>query len=166
MEETLHQLGGILLRAVPTFIIVVLLHFYLKFVFFKPLQQVLRRRDEATEGARKRAEASLLNASEKAAQYEAALRSARAETYKELEQLRRNLQDFRAAGVKEARASAEAAVARTKSSLAAEVAGLKKDLEAEARALAARIAAKILKGRTAASDPPSRPPSSSALLLL
>ena len=77
MEETLHQLGGILLRAVPTFIIVVLLHFYLKFVFFKPLQQVLRQRYEATEGARKLAEASLLNASEKAAQYEAALRSAR-----------------------------------------------------------------------------------------
>ena len=42
MEETLRQLGGILLRAVPTFILVVLLHFYLKFIFFKPLQRVLR----------------------------------------------------------------------------------------------------------------------------
>ena len=149
MEETLHQLGGILLRAVPTFIIVVLLHFYLKFVFFKPLQQVLRQRYEATEGARKLAEASLLNASEKAAQYEAALRSARAETYKELEQLRRTLQDDRAAGVKEARASAEAAVAQAKAALAGEVAGLKKDLEAETGALADRIAGKILGGRAA-----------------
>src|SRR5216684_8647528 len=107
MEETLHQLGGILLRAVPTFIIVVLLHFYLKFVFFKPLQQVLRQRYEATEGARKLAEASLLKASEKAAEYEAALRAARAETYKELEQLRRDLQENRAASVREARADAE-----------------------------------------------------------
>ena len=149
MEETLHQLGGILLRAVPTFIIVVLLHFYLKFVFFKPLQQVLRQRYEATEGARKLAEASLLNASEKAAQYEVALRSARAETYKELEQLRRTLQDDRAAGVKEARASAEAAVAQAKAALALEVAGLKKDLEAETGALADRIAGKLLRGRAA-----------------
>ena len=149
MEETLHQLGGILLRAVPTFIIVVLLHFYLKFVFFKPLQQVLRQRYEATEGARKLAEASLLYASEKAAQYEAALRSARAETYKELEQLRRTLQDDRAAGVKEARASAEAAVAQAKAALAVEVAGLKKDLEAETGALADRIAGKLLRGRAA-----------------
>ncbi len=149
MEETLHQLGGILLRAVPTFIIVVLLHFYLKFVFFKPLQQVLRQRYEATEGARKLAEASLLHASEKAAQYEAALRSARAETYKELEQLRRTLQDDRAAGVKEARASAEAAVAQAKAALALEVEGLKKDLEAETGALADRIAGKLLRGRAA-----------------
>ena len=149
MDETLHQLGGILLRAVPTFIIVVLLHFYLKFVFFKPLQQVLRQRYEATEGARKLAEASLLKASEKAAEYEAALRTARADTYKELEQLRRQLQDDRAAGVKEARARAEAAVAQAKSALATEVEGLKKNLEAETDALADRIAGKILSGRAA-----------------
>src|SRR5216683_6248394 len=122
MDETLRQLGGILLRAVPTFILVVLLHFYLKFIFFKPLQRILRQRYEATEGARKMAEASLAKASEKAAEYEAALRSARGETYKELEQLRRNLQEDRAAGVKEARASAEAAVAQAKAALAVEVA--------------------------------------------
>src|SRR3989442_1881411 len=103
MDETLHQLGGILLRAIPTFIIVVLLHFYLKFIFFKPLQQVLRQRYEATEGARKLAEASLAKASEKAAEYEAAIRQARADTYKELEQLRRQLQDDRAARLASAR---------------------------------------------------------------
>ena len=50
MEETLRALGGILLKAVPTFILVILLHFYLKFIFFKPLQRVLRLRYEATEG--------------------------------------------------------------------------------------------------------------------
>jgi F-type H+-transporting ATPase subunit b len=149
MDETLHQLGGILLRAVPTFIIVVLLHFYLKFIFFKPLQQVLRQRYEATEGARKLADASLLKASEKAAEYEAALRSARSDTYKELEQLRRKMQDDRAAGVKEARARAEAAVAQAKAALAAQVEGLKKDLEAETDALADRIAGKLLRGRAA-----------------
>src|SRR5437764_1668092 len=114
MDETLRALGGILLRAVPTFVLVVLLHFYLKYIFFKPLQRVLRQRYEATEGARKLAEASLAKASEKAAEYEAALRSARAETYKELELLRRQLQDDRAASVKEARARAEASVAQAR----------------------------------------------------
>src|SRR6266550_285134 len=103
MDETLRQLGGILLRAIPTFILVVLLHFYLKFMFFKPLQRVLRERREATEGARELAEQSLKKADEKTAAYEAALRAARAESYKELEQLRRQLQDERAAGVREAR---------------------------------------------------------------
>src|SRR5437762_5832018 len=136
MEETLHQLGGILLRAVPTFLLVVLLHFYLKFVFFKPLQQVLRQRYEATEGARKLAEQSLARASEKAAEYEEALRAARADTYKELEQFRRQLQEDRTASVQEARMRAEAAVAKARAALAMEVDDLRKNLEAESDALA------------------------------
>ena len=149
MDETLRALGGILLRAIPTFLLVVLLHFYLKFIFFKPLQKVLRERYEATEGARKLAESSLAKAAEKAADYEAALRAARSDTYKELEQLRRQLQDERAAGVREARARAEAAVAQAKAALDAEVASLKKNLEAESENLADRIATKILRGRAA-----------------
>jgi F-type H+-transporting ATPase subunit b len=149
MEETLRQLGGILLRAVPTFILVVLLHLYLKFIFLKPLERVLRQRYEATEGARKLAEESIARASQKAAEYEAALRAARAETYKEMEQLHRKLQEDRAASVKEARAEADAAVAHAKAVLAAEVEALKKNLGAESDALADRIASKILSGRAA-----------------
>ena len=149
MDETLRALGEILLRAIPTFILVVLLHFYLKFIFFKPLQKVLRQRYEATEGARKLAEASLAKAAEKAAEFEAALRAARGETYKELEQMRRGLQDERAAGVREARVRAESAVAQAKAALAAEVASLKKTLEADSDTLADRIANKILRGRAA-----------------
>ena len=127
MEETLRQLGGILLRAVPTFILVVLLHLYLKFIFFKPLERVLRQRYDATEGARKQAEESIARASQKAAEYEAALRAARADTYKEMEQLQRKLHDDRAASVKEARAQADAAVAHAKAALSAEVETLKKN---------------------------------------
>ena len=149
MDETLRALGGILLKAIPTFFLVVLLHFYLKFIFFKPLQQVLRQRYEATEGARKLADSSLAKAAEKAAEYEAALRAARSESYKELELLRRQLQDERAGGVREARAQAEAQVAQAKAALNAEVAALRKSLEAESDTLADRIAAKILRGRAA-----------------
>jgi F-type H+-transporting ATPase subunit b len=149
MEETLRQLGGILLRAAPTFILVVLLHFYLKFIFFKPLAKILQERYDATEGARKEAEASLKRADEKAAEYEAALRAARAETYKEMEQMRRTWQDERAAKVKDSRARAEAAVAQAKAALHAEAEELKKTLEAESVALAGQIADKILRGRAA-----------------
>jgi F-type H+-transporting ATPase subunit b len=149
MEETLRALGGILLRAVPTFILVVLLHFYLKVIFFKPLQRVLRERYEATEGARKLAESSLARAEEKAADYEAALRAARGETYKELEQMRRQLQEERAAGVRDARARAEAAIAQARATLGAEVESLKKNLEQDSDTLADRIATKILRGRAA-----------------
>jgi F-type H+-transporting ATPase subunit b len=149
MEETLRQLAGILLRAVPTFILVVLLHFYLKFVFFKPLAKILGERYDATEGARKQAEASLKRADEKAAGYEAALRAARAETYKEMEQMRRILHEERAARVKEARGRADTAIAQAKVALHAEAEQLKKGLEAESVALAEQIADKILRGRAA-----------------
>ena len=149
MDETLRQLGGILLRAIPTFILVVLLHFYLKFVFFKPLQKLLRERYDASEGARLLAEQSLAEAEKKAAAYEAALRTARNETYKEMEQLRRQLQDDRAASVREARARAEAAVAEAKAALHAETEAMKKSLDADSEALANRIADKILQGRAA-----------------
>ena len=149
MDETLRQLGGILLRAIPTFVLVILLHFYLKFVFFKPLAKILKERYDATEGARKQAEASLAKADQKAAEYEAALKAARAETYKELEQLRRNLQEDRAARLRESRSRAEAAATQAKAALRAEVEDLKKGLEAESDALASRIADRILRGKAA-----------------
>src|SRR5215467_1513769 len=149
MDETLRQLGGILLRAIPTFVLVILLHFYLKFVFFKPLAKILKERYDATEGARKQAEVSLAKADQKAAEYEAALKAARAEAYKELEQLRRNLQEDRAARLRESRSRAEAAATQAKAALRAEVEDLKKGLEAESDALASRIADRILRGRAA-----------------
>ena len=69
MDAILRDLSGILLRAVPTFLLVIFLHFYLKSVFFGPMQQVLRKRYEATEGARKLADESLARAAQKTAEY-------------------------------------------------------------------------------------------------
>ena len=48
MEATLHSLGEIVLRGLPTFLLLVLLHFYLKRTFFAPLDKVLAARYEAT----------------------------------------------------------------------------------------------------------------------
>src|SRR5919107_6148748 len=89
MEATLNALGQILLQAIPTFVLVLLLHQYLKAVFFKPLTRVLAERSEATEGARKKAAESLERAAAKAAAYEESLRAARNEIYKEQEEVRR-----------------------------------------------------------------------------
>jgi hypothetical protein len=63
--------------------------------------------------------------------------------------MRKQLQEERAAGVRDARARAETAVAQAKSALHTELEGLKKNLEAESDALADRIANKILRGRAA-----------------
>ena len=77
MDKILHQLGELLLTALPTFFLILFLNYYLKFVFFKPLEKALRQRYDATEGARKLAEESLQRAAAKTAEYEATLRAAR-----------------------------------------------------------------------------------------
>jgi F-type H+-transporting ATPase subunit b len=145
MDVILHQLGQLLLKAVPTFILVVLLQFYLKRVFFKPLEKVLKLRYEATEGAKKAAEESLQRAAAKAAEYEAAIRAARTEVYQAQEQLHRELQEREAAQVLEARKSAEAAVKAARADLQNDVEAAKASLRVDSEALANQIADSILR---------------------
>src|ERR1051325_3418252 len=136
MDVILHQLGQLLLKAVPTFLLVVFLQFYLKRVFFKPLENVLHQRYEATEGARKAADESLARAAAKAAEYEAALRAARSEVYKSQEELHKQLQEGESVQVAEARQRADAAVKAAKAELAKEVEAAKASLGRDSEALA------------------------------
>ena len=59
MEQTLQALVGILQKAVPTILLLILLHFYLKAMLFGPLTKILKDREALTKGARKTAEESL-----------------------------------------------------------------------------------------------------------
>jgi F-type H+-transporting ATPase subunit b len=145
MEATLHALGGILLKAVPTFLLIVLLHFYLKGIFFKPLQKVLRQRYEATEGARKLAAESLDRAAAKTAEYQAAMRAARGEIYQAQEQLHKRLQDGEFAELTAARRRAEAAVEEAKAQLSSDVEAAKAGLARDSDLLADQIAESILR---------------------
>jgi F-type H+-transporting ATPase subunit b len=145
MDAMLHALGGILLRAVPTFLLVVILHFYLKSVFFKPLEKVLHKRYEATEGARKMAQQALDQASKKTAQYEESLRAARAQVYLAEEQANKKMQESHAAAIAEARAAADASIKAAKAQLAADAAEAKKQLAAQSDMLASQIAEAVLR---------------------
>jgi F-type H+-transporting ATPase subunit b len=147
MESTLHALVGILLRAVPTFILVLCLHFYLKRMFFIPLEEVLRRRRAATEGAREAAEAALNRAAEKAAAYEAALDDARSEVYKEQEETRKGWLTAQATRVEEAKETAHTLIAQAKDGIAAEMVAARRDLSAASSGLASQIAQRVLAGR-------------------
>jgi F-type H+-transporting ATPase subunit b len=149
MDAMLHALGGILLNAVPTFLLVILLHFYLKSIFFKPLEKVLQQRYDATEGARKLAEQSLEQAAAKTASYEAQLRAAKAEMYQAQEQLHKQLQDREAAAVAAARGRADAAVKAAKAQLDADVEAAKASLAADSESLANQIAETILRRQAA-----------------
>jgi F0F1-type ATP synthase membrane subunit b/b' len=149
MEETLHALGGIVVKAIPTFILVILLNFFLKYSFFGPLERILKSRYDASEGARKRAEETIARAEAKAAEYEAALLAARSEVYLEQEKLQVKLEQDRKAEVAAARASTEQFIRQARAELAADVEAAKNDLSRENELLANQIADTVL-GRSMA----------------
>ena len=149
MDEILHDLGQLLLRALPTFLLVVVLNFYLKFIFFKPLEKVLQKRRDATEGARQLAAEALDRAAGKTAQYEAALRAARAEVYQSQEQAHRELADHQAAELLAARQRSEQLVRGAQEQLAKDAEALKRELAAAGDALANQNADSILRRNAA-----------------
>jgi len=51
-----HQLGELFLGAVPTVLILIVLYFILKSLFFKPLLAVMAEREKRTVGAQRAAE--------------------------------------------------------------------------------------------------------------
>ena len=134
-----------MLKALPTFLLVVALNFYLKYVFFKPLERVLRQRYDATEGARKLAAEALDRAAAKTAQFEAALRAARSEVYQEQDRLHKELQERESAALTEARQRADAAVREAKTQLGRDVELAKVTLGSDSDALAEQIAESILR---------------------
>ena len=149
MDAMLQALGGILLKAVPTFLLVILLHFYLKGNLFKPLQKVLRERYEATEGARKLAGESLERAAAKTAEYQAAMCAARGEIYQAQEQAHKRLQEGESAELAAARRRVEAAVDEAKALLSIDVEAAKAGLARDSELLANQIAESILRRNAA-----------------
>jgi F-type H+-transporting ATPase subunit b len=149
MQETLQALGGILLKAIPTVIFLIILHFYLKAVLFGPLERVMKKRRELTEGAREMAEASLAAAARKADEYEAKLRDARAVVYKQQEEIRKRWLEEQAQQVAEARTRSESAVHTAREAITLDAAAARKSLQDSSAAMADEIVATVL-GRRAA----------------
>ena len=139
-----HQLGELFLGAVPTVLILIVLYFILKSLFFKPLLAVMAERERRTVGAQRAAEAAQAAAAEKVKQYQEALKQARAKIYVEQEAARKKLLDERAALVKASRNLAAAEVSAAKEKVAKEVAAAKRELEASVPQLAAEIAKRVM----------------------
>jgi F-type H+-transporting ATPase subunit b len=149
MESILASLGSLLLKALPTFFLIVVLHFYLKYVFFRPLKRVLDARFEATEGARALAEETLRQVSARAGEYDAAIRAARAEVYQAQEQLHRRLEQERRDEIAAGRARAEEAIRQAKAELAGDVERAHEALARDIEMLAGRIVETVLSRRAA-----------------
>lgn len=145
MEATLQALGEIVLKGLPTFFLLVFLHFYLKKVYFGPLTEVLAKRYEATSGAKKQAESAIARAEAKAKEYEEAIKNARTEVYRENEALRKKWRDEQAVQLGEAKSKADSMVAVAKAELASDVRASQDSLRAESERLADQICASVLR---------------------
>jgi len=144
MDQTLSALGDILLKALPTFALVLLLYVYLSKVFFGPLGVVLDARRDATEGTRRQAEEMIRQAEQKTADYEAKLAAARAVLGREQQAERQKALEARAARVGAAREQAKGRLGEERERLEAEMAAVRPSLGLQSEALADQIIRAVL----------------------
>ena len=142
--EALGALREILLGAMPTFVLLWILYFYISRFFYGPLQKTLRQRHESTVGLREQAEAALAKLEQGTAHYQQALREGRSEVYRIQEQERQRALDYRAELIREAQQRAEAMVAQARNEIRADVENAKSGLAADAEQIAVSITHAIL----------------------
>jgi F-type H+-transporting ATPase subunit b len=127
---------------------ILILTFVVDRLLLRPVLGVVRKRQEAIESARDLARRSAAEAKAASEEFERTTAAARAELYREMDEMRRAATGRRAEIVAETRAEAEAQVAAATRQLDEDVAQAKRRLEADAEALGAAAAEKIL-GRKA-----------------
>ena len=127
---------------------ILVLTFVVDRLLLRPVLGVIRKREEAIESARELARRSATQAQAATAEFDRKTTAARAELYREMDEMRRAAQGHRAEIVAATRAEAEAQVADAAKRLDAEAAEARRRLEAEAQALGTAAAEKIL-GRRA-----------------
>jgi F-type H+-transporting ATPase subunit b len=144
MDETLHQLGGLLLGAVPTVILLASLYALYTTIVHKPLRRVLEERRSRTEGVVEKSRADIAAAEARTAEYEQRLREARAALLRAQEARRQAALAARSAAVNEARKKAQAQVLAAKRDIEADSAAAQASLQTEAAALAQEIVRRVL----------------------
>jgi len=144
MDETLHQLGGLLLGAVPTVILLALLYVLYTTIVHRPLWRVLEERRSKTDGAVERSRADIAAAEARTAEYEQRLREARATLFRAQEARRQAALEARSNAVNEARRKAQAQVLAAKKDIEADRAAAQARLQGEAAALAQEIVRRVL----------------------
>jgi F-type H+-transporting ATPase subunit b len=149
MDETLRQVGELLLGSIPTILLLLLLYAIYTFVVHRPLVRVLAERRSQTEGAVEKAAQDIASAEARTAEYEQSLRQARTAIFKSREARRQQALQVRAAAVAEARAKAQVQVDQARSAIKQDKQAAQDGLQAESGILAAEIIRTVLQPATA-----------------
>jgi F-type H+-transporting ATPase subunit b len=127
---------------------VLLLTTLLDRLLFRPVLRVMEERARATRSARELAERSANEARLASAEFDRKTTEARAELYRQMDEMRRAATSERAEILSRTRAEAESEIAAATAKLAAEADEARRRLDADAEALGAAVAERIL-GRRA-----------------
>lgn len=146
MSEILRQLGELFVRSVPTVLIVFFLLVVLDRLFFRPMLDVLAKRDASTRGALDKAKVQASASEAKAKEYEAAFQAARQEVYRQREAHRRETLADREKQLSRTRQQAEGLLKEALDALARDVEAAKQDLGRAAAPLATEITEAVLAG--------------------
>ena len=144
MDQTLKQLGELLLGSIPTIVFLVLLYFFYRLFVHAPLAKVLAERHSLTDGAVQRARADIAAAEAKTVEYEHKLREATLAVLKAQEERRQLVVKARDAAVAEARAQAQQQVSVAKAALEQDQAVAQSQLQGEAERLASDVIRRVL----------------------
>jgi F-type H+-transporting ATPase subunit b len=144
MDETLRQIGGLLLGSIPTIIFFLLLYGLYTVLVHRPLARILAERHARTQGAIEKARDDVRSAEARTTEYEHKLRDARIAIFKVQEARRAKAAQARAAAVAEARTKAQAQVEQAQAAIEQEKMAAKNSLEAEAGRLATEIIRTVL----------------------
>lgn len=144
MDETLRQIGELLLGSVPTIIFFLVLYGFYTVLVHKPLTRVLAERYARTQGAIEKARADVAAAEARTAEYEQRLRDARVALFKYQESRRAQASQVRAAAVAQARDQGKAQVEQARAALDQDKQAAKNSLEGEVGRLASEIIRTVL----------------------
>ncbi|HYL16880.1 MAG TPA: ATP synthase F0 subunit B [Terriglobales bacterium] len=151
MDETLRQLGGLLLGSLPTILFMVLVYSSYTLIVHRPLVRVLAERRSKTEGAIEKAHADIASAEARTAEYEQHLREARLAVFKAQEARRQQALQARATAVAEARSRAHRQVEEARATIEKDKQAAQASLQAEVGTLAIEVIRAVLEPAVAGS---------------
>jgi F-type H+-transporting ATPase subunit b len=144
MDETLRQLGELLLGSVPTIIFMVVVYGLYSVLVHRSLVRVLAERHSKTEGAVEKARADIAAAEARTAEYEHRLREARLALYRAQEARRQQALQARSALVADARMHAQAQIDQARKAIDKDKEAAQAALRAQAGTLAQEIIRTVL----------------------
>jgi F-type H+-transporting ATPase subunit b len=144
MQEILQQVEALFIGSVPTILLFILLVLCYQFLIQGPLTAALKERRARTEGAMEDAQKAITHADDRAAEYAAKLRQARAEVYKLREQRMKQWGTERDTALDEARKAAGVKVSQAAAELEAEASQARRSIQASVADLANQVVRAVL----------------------